>query len=107
MSSTTSLSSSYILRALAAPWWERVRALRVLRLMTARQLRLAELEPWQRLLPWKQYKVRTAGDMTRREWNTMIWDVDPDAYLASTPLARQLPTNNGLLAVGIMMRTSC
>ena len=37
-----------LLRALVAPWWERVRALRVLRLMTARQLRLAELEPWQR-----------------------------------------------------------
>ena len=54
---------------------ERIRTLRVLRLMTAMQLKRSELEPWQR--------------------NDGV-DADLEEYRTSTPLARALPTNDGL-----------
>jgi hypothetical protein len=68
----------HFMRAVIAPWWERERALRVLRLMTARQLQSAELEPWRRIID--------------------RGDIDLDEYRERTPLARSLPTNHGLLS---------
>jgi hypothetical protein len=67
------------LRSLAFPWWERERALRVLRLMTAQEVRLAKLEPW-------QWSGRVAGKRNR-PWRVLD-DSDLDRYLASTPVAR-------------------
>ena len=61
-----------LLRKLVAPWWERERAVRVLRLDFARQLRLAELEPWQQPSDERSHRAEL------------------DGYVASTPLFRPL-----------------
>jgi hypothetical protein len=61
-----------LLRKLVTPWWERERAVRVLRLDFARQLRLAALEPWQ----------QPSDERIRR--------AELDWYVESTPLFRPL-----------------
>jgi hypothetical protein len=61
-----------LLRKLIAPWWERERAVRVLRLIFARHLRHAELEPWE-----------LASDKLVRG-DDLQW------YVKSTPLVRPL-----------------
>jgi hypothetical protein len=73
------------LRSLVLPWWERERALRVLRLMTAQEVRLAELDPWQ----WTRHDDRAdAITGPRKRTGAVPRDRDVDAYLESTPVAR-------------------
>lgn len=65
--------------------------------MFARQVQVFELEPWQRVELGRGNDVTTAGSTSPRMWIGALWDADLPGYLASTPLARPLPTNNALL----------
>jgi hypothetical protein len=78
------------LRSLAFPWWERMRALRVLRLVFAQQVVLGELEPWQ----WSGHNADVrASDHTGNRALKRLIDADLEPYRASTPMARPFPTD--------------